>query len=147
MLNTRWVCSPRANMSSISPPALPNTSIILPAYSLGTSTVASSIGSSLFPFSSFLIRTRGRPTWNSNPSRRMVSIKTDRCKTPRPATSTPDLSSSSVMRIEMLLSASFIRRSFSWRAPTMSPSRPTSGLVLASKTTAIVGSSTLIASM
>ena len=45
------------------------------------------------------------------------------------------------MRMEMLLSASRMRRSFSWRAPTMSPSRPTSGLVDASKTTAMVGSS------
>ena len=53
-------------MSDISPPALPNTSMALPAYSLGTSTVASSMGSSLRPDSSFLMSTRGRPTWNSN---------------------------------------------------------------------------------
>ena len=46
------------------------------------------------------------------------------------------------MRMEMLLSFSRIRRSFSWRPPTISPSRPTKGLVDASKTTAMVGSST-----
>ena len=28
----------------------------------------------------------GRPTWNSKPSRRMVSMSTERCSTPRPAT-------------------------------------------------------------
>ena len=128
-------------MSVISPPALPNTSMAFPAYSLGTSTVASSIGSSLRPSASFLMMTRGRPTWNSKPSRRMVSMSTERCSTPRPATSMPLLSSSSAMRMEMLLSASRRRRSFSWRAPTISPSRPTSGLLDASKTTAMVGSS------
>ena len=48
--------------------------------------------------------------------------------------------------MEMLLSASRMRRSFSWRAPTMSPSRPMSGLVDASNTTAIVGSSTSMGS-
>ena len=136
------------NMSSMMPPAVPMTSMALPEYSFGTSTVASSIGSSLLPSSSVLYTTRGRPTWNSKPSRRMVSIENGQmqhatagdfaCRTCPPVSS---------MRMEMLLSFSRMRRSLSWRAPTMSPSRPTSGLVEASNTTAMVGSSTAMGSM
>ena len=60
---------------------------------------------------------------------------------PRPATSTPVLSGSSSMRMVTLFSRSCMRRSLSWRPPTMSPSRPTSGLVDGSKTTESVGGS------
>ena len=53
----------------------------------------------------------------------------------------PVLSGSSSIFMVTLFSRSWNRRSLSWRPPTMSPSRPTSGEVEASNTMERVGGS------
>ena len=54
-----------------------------------TSTLKSSNGSQITPSISLKI-TWGRPTANSKPSRRMVSISIDKCNSPRPDTKNSD---------------------------------------------------------
>ena len=54
----------------------------------------------------FLNSTRGRETESSKPSRRMVSISTPSCNSPRPPTSKASLPSVSLTRIATLVSAS-----------------------------------------
>ena len=57
----------------------------LPMYSSGVSICTRSNGSHFTPSISFSI-TSGRDTCNSYPSRRMFSIKIDKCNSPRPET-------------------------------------------------------------
>ena len=52
-----------------------------------TSIISSSYGSIRSPVSLTRVMTRGRDTWNSKPSRRIVSIRMPRCaSSPRPET-------------------------------------------------------------
>ena len=69
----------------ISPLCVDTNSMILPLHSSGVFTVSISTGSHFTPSMSLNI-TCGCPTCNSYPSRRMVSISTLKCSTPRPNT-------------------------------------------------------------
>ena len=80
-------------------------------------------------------------TASSKPSRRMFSIKTPICSSPRPATSKASPPGVSLTRIATLVSASRISRSRITRLCTLSPSRPASGESLMPKVTLIVGGS------
>ncbi len=83
----------------------------------------------------------GRETENSKPSRRIVSISTPICISPRPATSkTSGLSVASIL-IETLPSTSRRRRSPIWRDVTNLPSRPANGELFTEKRTRTVGGS------
>ena len=62
-------------------------STTVPEYSSSTSMMTVSYGSVLLPFSSSPNSTRGRLMPSSKPSRRIVSISTPSCNSPRPATS------------------------------------------------------------
>ena len=74
----------------------------LPRWAPGVSPVCSSTRKS----------TRGRPTVNSKPSRRMVSMRIPSCNSPRPATSNASVSvSEAATRSATLPSASLRRRS------------------------------------
>src|SRR3546814_5491095 len=64
---------------------------------------------------------------SSKPSRRIVSMSTPSCNSPRPATSKLSLSAASVTLIATLDSASRIRRSRIMRLVTLLPSRPAIG--------------------
>ena len=63
----------------------PIFSMTVPTRLEGTSTTASSYGSISTP-ASLRVITRGRDTWNSYPSRRMVSMRIERWSSPRPFT-------------------------------------------------------------
>ena len=115
-------------------------SITTPEYSSSTSTVTSSMGSRRWPSSS-LNKTRGRLIDSSNPSRRMFSIRTPICNSPRPATSKASPLGVSVTRIATLVSASSIKRLRITRLCTFLPSRPARGLSLIPKVTDMVGGS------
>ena len=90
---------------------------------------------------SSLNKTCGREIDSSNPSRRMFSIKTPICNSPRPATSNASPPGVSVTLMATFDSASFIRRSRITRLCTFLPSRPARGLSLMPKVTVIVGGS------
>ena len=111
ILNSRLTRSPALSIFTISPLRRVTISMILLAYSSGTLTVSSSIGSFFTPSISLKI-TCGCPTCNSYPSRRIVSTNTERWRTPRPETT--HLPSSSLLRTRSarFLSSSFIRRSW-----------------------------------
>ena len=83
---SRTIPCPGFRISIISLRRGPSFSITTPMYSSGTSIVSSSYGSSRSPSSPSLVMTRGRDTWNSYPSRRIVSIRMPRCSSPRPDT-------------------------------------------------------------
>ena len=135
------VLPPCCFISVISPLRAPVIfSITAPEYSSSTSIVTSSIGSRRWPPSSRK-RTCGREIDSSNPSRRMFSIKTPICNSPRPATSNASPPAVSVTRIATFVSASFIRRSRITRDCTFLPSRPARGLSLMPKVTVMVGGS------
>ena len=90
--------------------------------------------------------TRGRDTWNSYPSRRIVSIRMERCSSPRPDTVHVSVESVSSTRSATLRSSSRYSRSRSWRDVTNFPSLPANGELLTRKSTEIVGSSTAMPS-
>ncbi len=79
---------------------------------------------------------------SSNPSRRIVSISTPSCSSPRPETSNASVSELSATRIATLPSASRHSRSRIWRDVTFLPSRPASGPSLMRNVIASVGGST-----
>ena len=115
-----------------------------PMYSSGTSIISSSYGSSRSPLGPTLVMTRGRDTWNSKPSRRIVSIRMARCSSPRPDTVyVSGLSVGSTLSAT-LRSSSWKSRSRTWRLVTNLPSRPAKGELLTMKSTEMVGSSTAI---
>ncbi|OQA04558.1 MAG: hypothetical protein BWY68_00228 [bacterium ADurb.Bin400] len=125
-----WISIPRR---------LPTSPVIPLACSDPASIVNSSTGSCSTPSIVFVI-TRGLLTCSSNPSRLSVSIKTDKCNSPRPDSMySPD--SAIAKRIDTLVSSSFLIRSSNWRAVTNLPSRPAKGEVLAYTDTLNVGSS------
>src|SRR5215475_8686214 len=71
--------------------------------------------------------TRGRETWNSYPSRRIVSIRIVRCSSPRPDTVHVSVDSVSSTRSATLRSSSRYSRSRTWREVTNFPSLPANG--------------------
>ena len=93
------------------------------------------------PLSSSRIRTCGREIDSSNPSRRIFSISTPICNSPRPETSKASPPGVSLTLMATLLSASLSKRSRMTRLCTFFPSRPASGLSLMPKVTEIVGGS------
>ncbi len=113
-----------------------------PIYSSGTSIINSSYGSCRSPFSPVRVMTRGRETWNSYPSRRIVSIRMPRCSSPRPETLWVSGLSVGSTRSATLRSSSLKSRSRNWRLVTYLPSRPAKGPLFTMKSTEIVGSST-----
>ena len=120
-------------------------SITTPENSSSTSITTSSIGSNFSPFSPSCITTRGRDTLNSNPSRRMVSIKIPNCNSPRPDTSNDSLFALCVTRRAMLVSASLKRRSPIIRDVNFFPDRPANGDVFTKNVMVRVGGSIGIA--
>ncbi len=132
---------PLGRMSVISAlrPAIFSTTV--PECSSSTSITTVSYGSRRLPSSSSRNSTRGRLMPSSKPSRRMVSISTPSCNSPRPATSKLSLSSLSVTRMATFDSASRSSRSRIMRLVTLVPSRPASGLSLTAKRIDRVGGS------
>ena len=114
--------------------------IIEPWYSSGVSIWTRSNGSHFTPSISLMI-TSGRDTWSSYPSRRIVSIRIDKCNSPRPET--VHLSGESVgsTRRDTSVCNSAKRRSSTLRDVTCLPSRPANGELLAKKVIWSVGSS------
>ena len=86
--------------------------------------------------------TSGRETASSNPSRRMVSMSTDKWSSPRPDTLYLSGVSPGSTRSATLKSSSRSRRSLILRVVTYLPSRPANGESLTWKVMLIVGSST-----
>ena len=86
--------------------------------------------------------TSGRLTCNSKPSRRMFSMSTASCNSPRPATSIT--SATSVLEILILTfpRISLFKRSRRWRLVRYLPSRPAYGDVFTPKLMRSTGSST-----
>ena len=142
--NSMFTRSPCVSMEVISPRRRVTMSIILLANSSGTLMVSSSIGSHFTPSISLKI-TCGCPTCNSYPSRRMVSINTERWRTPRPDTiHLPSSFSVFRTRSAKFLSNSFCKRSWIWREVTNFPSLPKNGESLMVKSMLMVGSSMAI---
>ncbi len=88
--------------------------------------------------------TCGWPTVSSKPSRRISSTSTASWSSPRPCTSQASGRSVSCTRSDTLPTSSESRRARTWRAVTLSPSRPASGDVLMPIVTDSDGSSTVI---
>ncbi len=110
MLNSMCIRSPLFSMESSSPLRRVMTSMILLADSSGRFTVSCSTGSCFSPAISLMI-TCGWPTCSSYPSRRMVSISTERWSTPRPYTIQESELPVSSTRSARFLSSSRISRS------------------------------------
>ena len=140
MLKTRKTRPFLLSMEVISPLRRVTTSMILLALSSGRFTVSCSTGSCFTPSISLMI-TWGCPTCNSYPSRRMVSINTERCNTPRPNTFHESAESVGSTRRARFLSSSRSNRSWTWREVTNLPSLPKKGELLMVKSIDIVGSS------
>ena len=117
-----------------------NFSITEPENSSSTSIVTSSIGSFFTPSIS-LYTTLGREIDNSKPSRRIFSIRTPICNSPRPDTSNASPLAVSATFIATLLSHSFTSLSRITRLCTFLPSLPASGLSFMPNVTVIVGGS------
>ena len=88
--------------------------VTVPTWSSGTSITARSTGSWGTPSISRRI-TSGRLTWNSYPSRRIDSMSTASCSSPRPATSITSGDEVGPIRIETLPRTSRSSRSRIWR--------------------------------
>ncbi len=132
---------PAGRMSTSSPLRSPvSFSITTPVNSSSTSTITSSIGSSRWPSSS-RVMTRGREIDSSNPSRRMFSISTPICSSPRPETTKASPPGVSSTRMATFDSASRSSRSRITRDCTLLPSRPARGESLMPKVTLMVGGS------
>ncbi|MCY1361369.1 hypothetical protein D9M69_480310 [compost metagenome] len=107
------------------------------------SMVTFSYGSCFSPSAVSMITTSGRPTAISKPSRRMVSIRTERCSSPRPETLNFSGLSPCSTRRATLCSSSFSRRSLMLRLVTNLPSLPANGESLTWKVMLTVGWSTV----
>mmetsp|Transcript_38157 Transcript_38157/g.61769 ORF Transcript_38157/g.61769 Transcript_38157/m.61769 type:complete len:218 (-) Transcript_38157:1078-1731(-) len=129
-------------MLIICPFLLLSMSTMAPTCSVGTSTYTSSYGSCVSP-STCLVMTLGEPTWNSNPSLLIVSIKIARCRPPRPLTRNVSDESVSSTRNDTFFSSSLNNRSRTILLVTKVPSRPAKGLVLTMNSMRTVGSSTV----
>src|SRR2546423_563609 len=82
----RTMPTPGFRMSRSSARRGPSFSMTTPRYPSGQSIISSSYGSSRSPLGPSRGMIRGRLTWNSNPSRRIVSMRMPRCSSPRPDT-------------------------------------------------------------
>ncbi|MCY1429125.1 hypothetical protein D9M71_450290 [compost metagenome] len=133
---------PSGTMLVRSPLRRPISSITLPWDSSGRSMVTFSNGSCFTPSTRRMI-TSGRPTAISKPSRRMVSISTERCSSPRPETLNLSAESPSSTRSATLYSSSLSRRSLMLREVTNLPSLPQNGESFTWKVMETVGSSTV----
>ena len=145
MVNSRCTRSFTISILVISPLWVDTNSMILPEHSSGVLTVSISTGSHLMPSISLMI-TCGCPTCNSYPSRRIVSMSTLRCSTPRPKTRQLLSSAPFSTRSARFFSNSLLRRSCICRLVTNLPSCPKNGLSLMQKVMDIVGSSMAIGS-
>ena len=101
---------------------------------------------STWPASSRENTTRGRETPSSKPSRRMVSIRIDKCSSPRPETLNLSASPVSSTFSATLCAVSRVKRSRNWRlVRNLPPERsltPANGESLTWKVIEMVGSST-----
>ena len=127
-------------MFDISAFLFPSFSITFPTNSSGTFTTNLSIGSHLTPLISLMI-TFGRETKSSKPSLLIVSISTDKCNSPRPATSKLSGVAVSVTLKLTFLSSSLNNLSLICLEVTNSPSRPAKGPLLTLNVIVTVGSS------
>ncbi len=134
---------PSGTMLLRSPLRRPICSITGPWCCSSISMVTFSYGSCLSPASFSMITTSGRPTASSKPSRRMVSISTERCSSPRPETLNFSGLSPGSTRRATLCSSSFSRRSLMLRLVTNLPSLPANGESLTWKVMLTVGWSTV----
>ncbi len=112
-----------------SPLRSPSFSIIPPWWASSTSMVTISNGSCFSPSASLRI-TSGLDTPNSKPSRRMFSINTDKCSSPRPETLNLSGSPVSSTRNATLCCSSFSKRSRICREVKNLPSFPAKGELL-----------------
>ena len=135
--------SPLGSILSISPLRSVTKSTALPLTFSGKSIVSSSTGSHFTPSISLII-TCGCPICSSYPSRRIVSISTERCSTPRPYTTNLSALSVASTRRAKFFSNSRSKRSLMWREVTNLPSLPKKGESLIVKSILIVGSSIAI---
>ena len=119
----------------------PNDSITEPIQSSGASISTSSYGSHVTPSISFKI-TWGLDTCNSYPSLLIVSIKIDKCNSPRPLTIHSSLFWIRSTFKDTSLFVSLNKRSSILDAVTNLPSWPANGEVFVPKIIWIVGSST-----
>ena len=122
----------------------PIFSISAPWCACSISRLSCSKGSCTSPATFFVI-TSGRDTPSSYPSRRMVSMSTAKCNSPRPETMNLSGESPSATRRATLYWSSRSSRSRMLRLVINLPSRPAKGDVLTWKVIEIVGSSTLSA--
>ena len=143
MINSHTMRSPFGVILNISPFRRVTISMAFPETFSGKSMVNSSIGSCFTPSISFII-TCGCPICNSYPSRRMVSIKTERCNTPRPKTINLSADPVSCKRMARLRSNSFSKRSLICLEVTNFPSFPKKGESLMVNNILMVGSSIAI---
>ena len=115
--------------------------MIVPEYSSGAKHTTSSIGSTLCPFSSLCRITSGLETASSYPSRRIFSINTEICNSPRPLTLKQSAESVGSTFNPTFTSSSFSSLSFKLRLVTYLPLCPANGLELTWKFIDRVGSS------
>ncbi len=139
-MNSRRTVSPIGFMETISPFLGPILSMMAPWYSEGTSTTRYSIGSCLTP-STMRMMTSGLETAISKPSRRMFSIRMERCSSPRPETWKVSALAVLATLSETLVLSSRSRRSRMFLEVTSLPSRPAKGEELTMKFMERVGSS------
>ena len=141
ILNSTLVCPASAgSIFCISAFLFPNFSITVPIQSSGTLTTSLSIGSHFTPFISLII-TLGLDTKNSYPSLLIVSINTDRCNSPRPATSNESAESVSLTRKLTFLSSSLNNLSLKCLEVMNFPSLPAKGPSFTLNVIVTVGSS------
>ena len=86
----------------------------------------------------------GRPAISSKPSRRIISISTASCNSPRPSTLKVSGDPVSSTRIDTFVCSSLSSRSRRLRLVTNCPSRPANGELFTENWIAIVGSSITI---
>ena len=128
---------------SIRPLRTASAWITVPEYSSGTSIVTRSTGSQTLPSTS-RVTTCGLPIVSSKPSRRISSISTASCSSPRPCTSHVSGRSVSNTRRQTLPTSSRSSRSLIMRAVSLVPLRPANGEELVPRVIDSDGSSTLI---
>ena len=116
--------------------------VTAPRYSSGTSIVVRSMGSCTLP-STVFVTTRGLPTVNSNPSRRICSTRIANASSPRSWTSHWSGRSVGSTLIETFPTSSASSRSLTWRAVSLCPfTLPAKGESLMPTVIEIAGSST-----
>ena len=134
----------RLVMEVMMPLRLAMSWVTAPWCSAGVSMTMWSKGSYTWP-STVWVTTWGLPTVNSNPSRRMVSTRTDRAISPRPCTSHASGRSVGSTRMDTLPMSSWSRRALTRRAVSLSPPPlPARGEVFTPIVMEMAGSSTVM---